>query len=67
MALEKVYEDDNIIIITCFFHLMQAWWGKVSKLGLGRKNYITKTKILIFNLEMLPFMEYEKANKQHRK
>ena len=66
-ALEKVYEDNNVIIITCFFHLVQAWWKKVSKLGLRRKNYIKKTKLLIFNLEMIPFMEYEKANKFYTK
>jgi len=50
-------------IITCFFHLVQAWWRKASKLGIRRKSYIKNTKILIFNLEMLPFMEYEKPNK----
>ena len=61
-ALEKVYEDNNVIIITCLFHLVQVWWNKVSKLGLRRKNYIKIIKMLIFNLEMLPFMEYEKAN-----
>ena len=62
-ALEKVYNNDNIIIITCFFHLVKAWWKKASKLGLRRKNFIKRTKMLIFNFQMLSFMEYEEANK----
>ena len=36
-ALEEVYNQDNVIIVTCFFHLVQAWWRKASNLGLRRK------------------------------
>ena len=66
-ALEIVYSNDNVIIITCFFHLVQAWWKKASKIGLRRKNYIVGTKMLIFNLELLPFMDYQSANKFYLK
>lgn len=61
-ALEKVYKKDKVIIIINFFHLVQAWWRKAIN-SLRRKIYVKKTKKLIFNLEMLPFMDYDKARK----
>jgi hypothetical protein len=27
-ALEEVYENEDITIITCLFHLAQSWWRK---------------------------------------
>jgi hypothetical protein len=66
-ALEIVYSNDNVIIITCFFHLVHAWWKKASKIGLRRKNYIVGTKMLIFNLELFPFMDYQSSNKFYLK
>ena len=48
------------------FRLVQAWWKKASKIGLRilrRKKYIKNTKMLIFNFELLPFIDYKCANK----
>ena len=47
--------------VTCFFHLVQLWWRKALALGLRKKNYVETTRVLIFNLEILPFKEEEDA------
>ena len=61
-ALDEVYDKDDIIIITCLFHFVQSWWRKCIKIGLRKKKYLKSTQMLIFNLELLPFMQYEIAN-----
>jgi len=40
-ALNSIFVEDNIIIIKCFFHLLQCWWRKAGRLGLRKKNYST--------------------------
>ena len=50
-----------MLIISCFFHLIQAWWRKLNKLGFRKKNIIKKTKVLVINLKLLPFMNHDKA------
>ena len=32
-AINNVYKEDEIIILPFLFHLVQAWWRKMSKLG----------------------------------
>ena len=46
---KNIYGEDNKRIITCFFHLTQAWWKKANSLNLRNKKYIKTTKVLIFN------------------
>ena len=60
-AIKSVYGEENVLIITCFFHLIQCWWGKANKLGMRKKNVIHKSRNLIFNLKLLPFMPLDKA------
>ena len=60
-ALKTVYINDNISIIPCFFHLVQCCWRKANILGLRKKNIVNKTKLLIFNLKLLPFLNYGKS------
>jgi len=36
---------------------------KSLQIGIEAKKFYKRTKMLIFNLQMLPFMEYEEANK----
>ena len=56
-GIQNVYsEEDYITIIPCLFHLTQAWWRKASKLGLRKKKYILTISCLLFNLELLAFM-----------
>ena len=43
------------------FHLVQSWWRKANILGLRKKNIVNKTSLLIFNLKLLPFLNYGKA------
>ena len=64
-AIKSVYKNDNIKIITCFFHLVQAWWRKANTLGLRRNDIKEKTKFLIINLKLLPFMELKEAFKYY--
>ena len=58
-SIKKVYPKTTII--TCFFHLIQAWWRKAALFKLRTKNIITKTRTLIFNLKLLPFMNKDTA------
>ena len=58
-AINKTFE--NCLIITCFFHLIQCWWRKASTLKLRKKNIVSKTRILIFNLKLLAFMDIGRA------
>lgn len=60
-AIDTVFENDNVLIIPCFFHLIQAWWRKLNKLGFRKKNIIKKTKVLVLNLKLLSFMNHDKA------
>lgn len=66
-ALNSVFENDKCEIITCLFHLVQSWWRKATKLGLRKKKFINTTKIIIFNLKMLPFMERNDAIEFYKK
>ena len=49
-AINKVYKTDNLCILPCFFHLVQILWKKMSKFGFRKKEYISKTKLIILNL-----------------
>lgn len=64
-AIEKVFKDDNLKLITCFFHLVQAWWRKANQLGLRRNEIKEKTKFLINNLKLCAFMSFEEATKYY--
>ena len=55
-AINNIFSNSNTKIITCLFHLMQSWWRKAGNLGLRKKKYIRDTKTILFNLELLPFM-----------
>ncbi len=52
-AIKKVYKDYKVKIATCFFHLVQAWWNKLSKIGLRSKKVLATTGALVFNLKLL--------------
>ena len=45
----------------CYFHYIKNLWSKAKKIGICRKKYINKTKILIFGLKLLTLI---KPNKQ---
>ena len=55
-AIHKVYKNDNINIITCFSHLVQAWWRKANQYGLRRNEIKDQTKFLITNLKLCAFI-----------
>ena len=65
-AINTVYENENILIIPCFFHLIQVWWRKLNKLGF-KKNIIMKTKVLVLYLNVIAFMNHDKAVKFYKK
>ena len=64
-AIKSVYKNNNVKIITCFFHLIQAWWRKANVLGLRRNDIKEKTKFLMINLKLLAFMELKEAFKYY--
>lgn len=66
-ALKTIYGEGKVIIITCFFHLIQSWWRRANKLGMRKKNIIHKTRNLIFNLKLIPFMSIENAREYYLK
>ena len=64
-AIYNIFKD-NTKIITCFFHYVQCLWRKANSFHLRNKNYIENTKVLIFNLKILPFLEYENMFKFYK-
>ena len=44
-----------------FFPSSKMLVEKANSLGLRKKNYIKETKVMIFNLELIPFMDLESA------
>ena len=57
-SINKIFKGKTNII-TCLFHFIQILWRKANSLHLRNKNYIRNTKLLIFNLKLLPFLKYE--------
>ena len=47
-SVYKVYNDIDIEILPCLFHLVQAWWRKANKLDLRKKDFIKNTQTIIF-------------------
>ena len=61
-AVKEIFvKEQDIIYITCLFHLLQCWWRKAGSIGLRKKNYIKDTKLMLFNFELLPFLEIDEA------
>ena len=61
-AVKDIFgEKENVTIITCFFHLLQCWWRKAGSLGLRKRKYLNDTKVMIYNMKLLPFMDIEEA------
>ena len=56
-----------MLIIPCFFHFIQCWWRKANSLGLRKKNFVNKTKLIIFNSKLLPFLEFDTAIEFYKK
>ena len=65
-GFKKVYGEEDSKIITCFFHLTQSWWKKANSLNLRKKKFIKNTKLMIFNLQRLAFMNYDKSVKLYK-
>ena len=61
LAINEVFSEEKTLTITCFFHLIQSWWRKAGKLGMRKKNILQKSRNLIFNLKLLPFMDIYNA------
>ena len=65
-AIKKVYGSvENITIVPCFFHLTQAWWKNANKCGLRKSSFINDAKCMIFNLQMIAFMDYKSAREYY--
>ena len=61
IGVVKEVFGDGTLSLPCLFHLVNAWWRKASKLNLRKKEFVKDTRALIFNLELLPFMEINNA------
>ena len=57
-SIKNIFKEDTKII-TCYFHFIQILWRKANSLHLRNKNYIQTTKLLIFNLKLLPFLKFD--------
>lgn len=49
----------NALISGCFFHFVKCLWEKAKKLYLCKKDKIKHTKILIFALKIIPFIDID--------
>ena len=43
----------------CLLHFLQCLWRKINSLGLRKKEFIKKSKCLIFNIKLLAFIKVE--------
>ena len=66
-AIKTIYDERDVLIITCFFHLIQCWWRKANRFGMRKKNIIQKSQNLLFNLKLLPFMPIKQAREFYLK
>lgn len=46
----------------CYFHYIKNLWSKCKKIGLCKKKYIDKTKILIFSLKLITLIKSNRQN-----
>ena len=60
-AIKDTFSNDDAIIIPSFFHFVQCLWRKASSLCLRKKANIPKTRVLMINMQILPFLEKKKA------
>ena len=58
-AILEVYKNDKIKIVFCLFYFVQCLWRKINSLGLRKKEFIKKSKSLIFNIKLLAFIKVE--------
>jgi len=56
-SIKKNFE--NSTIDGCFFHFVKLLWNKAKLLGLCKSGKLKMTKILIFMLKIIPFIEYD--------
>ena len=49
----------NSLISGCFFHLVKCLWDRAKKYGLIKKESIKHTKILIFILKLIPYINID--------
>ena len=60
-AINETFANEDVIIIPCFFHFVQCLWRKASSIGLRKKSNLHKTRVLMINMKILPFLEKDKA------
>ena len=56
-AVKKNFDD--VKIDGCYFHFLKLLWTKAKNLGLCKVNKLKRTKILIFMLKIIPFIEID--------
>ena len=50
-----------------FFPLSASMWRNASKYGLLKKKIVKTTRLLIYNLKFLPFLEHQKVKEFYNK
>ena len=54
-AIKEIFP--NFSLKGCYFHYIKNIWVKAKKLGLCRKKYIEKTRLIIFALKIITFIK----------
>jgi hypothetical protein len=55
--IRKIREEfEGARIYGCYFHYIMELWKKARKIGITTKNYMDKTKIIIFAYKLYPFI-----------
>ena len=65
-GLKNIY-GNNIFIHGCFFHYSQAIWRNFKKNGLCYKNSYIADSELLFNLQLLAFIDWAKIKDLYKK
>lgn len=56
-SIRKNFE--NSVVDGCFFHFVKLFWKKAKSLGLCKIKNLKNTKILLFILKLIPFLEID--------
>ena len=64
-SIKKNFE--NPFIDECFFHFVKLIWNKTKTYRLCKKDKIKNTKILIFLLKIIPFLDLDRRNDLFKK
>ena len=66
-SIKKQFDSKNTLILTYNFHFVPVIWRNCNKIGLRKKKYCSLSKLMVFHLQLLRFMDYNTVVKFYKK